>query len=432
MNFIGILGYSVVIPILIYIVTDFGGNGFIYGLLGATYPFFQFIGAPLLGRLSDSIGRKKVLILSQMGTFLSWCLFLLAFVLPQTVLWTHESELTGNYTMTLPLVVIFIARMFDGFTGGNISVANAYMSDISTEETRSTNFGKMGSSTSLGFVVGPAFAGLLASTVLGEILPLIIAAAISLIAIFIINYRLRESNPRVVDTEGISFKNFRRFFQVEHKDCYEEGDDQCDPPDKPSWRSILKIKGIPLLFGIYFLTFMAFSLFYAGLPIYASTILNWSSAELGLFLAYFSLLMVIVQGPVLRWFSIRTSSSSLVIGGALLLCISFLLMFRQHPIVLYGAATLMAFGNGLMWASFLAILSSVGSSENQGAIQGYGSSMGSIASMVGLVLGGLLYESITNGVFIIGSVLFLFIALLLVLSRWRSSHATKPEAKATN
>ncbi|MFK7756552.1 MAG: MFS transporter [Flavobacteriales bacterium] len=429
-NFIGILGYSVVIPILIFIVTDFGGNGFIYGLLGAAYPFFQFIGAPILGKMSDRIGRKKVLIISQLGTFLAWCLFLIAFILPNTIIWQQDTEITGSYMMTLPLICIFIARMFDGFTGGNISVANAYMSDISTDENRSKNFGKMGSSTSLGFVIGPAFAGILASTALGETLPLIIAAVISLIAIFVINFRLKESNPCVVETGGISFKNFRRFFQVEHKDCYTEGSESVEEESTLGWRSVLKIEGIPLLYTVYFLNFMAFSLFYAGLPIYVSTILGWSSADLGLFLAYFSFIMVIVQGPVLSWFTTKTSSFNLVILGAALLGIGFVLLYRQDPFILYMAATLMALGNGLMWASFLSVLSSTGSPTKQGAIQGYGSSMGSIASMTGLILGGLLFESIANSVFLIGSGLFGLIVLLMLLSKRKQSQTILTTGKS--
>ncbi len=418
-NFIGILGYSVVIPILIFIVTDFGGNGFIYGLLGATYPFFQFIGAPILGRLSDRIGRKKVLIISQLGTFLAWVLFLIAFTLPITELWSQDSDFTGSYVMTLPLICIFIARMFDGFTGGNISVANAYMSDISTDENRSKNFGKMGASTSLGFVIGPAFAGLLASTAMGEVLPLIIATFISLVAIFVINYRLKESNPRTVDTGGISFKNFRRFFQVEHKDCYTEGTENEQEETKSGWREILSISGIPLLYLIYFLTFLAFSLFYAGLPIYANTHLNWTSGDLGIFLAYFSLIMVIAQRPVLNWLSSKTSSINLVLLGSVFLSLGFLLLYKEDVIILYSAATLMAFGNGIMWASFMALLSSTGSQSKQGAIQGYGSSMGSVASMLGLIIGGILFESISTLVFLIGGGLFMIIVILLIVHTFK-------------
>ncbi|MDT0606138.1 MFS transporter [Croceitalea rosinachiae] len=419
-NFIGILGYSVVMPILIFIVTDFGGNGFIYGILGATYPFFQFIGAPILGRLSDKIGRKKVLILSQSGTFLAWVLFLLAFVLPETELWRQHTELAGSYIMTLPLIVIFLARIFDGFTGGNISVANAYMSDISTDKDRNQNFGKMGASTSLGFVIGPAFAGLLASTMLGEVLPLLIATVISLIAIFVIGFRLEESVPCIVDTGNVSLKNVRRFFQVEHKDCFTEGSETLKSENKKGLKQVLKIEGVPILYGIYFLTFFGFSLFYAGLPIYASSALNWSAIDLGIFLAYSSLIMFLVQGPLLNRLSKIFSSQSLVLIGSLLLMLSFFLMSKQQVALLYVAITFMSLGNGLMWPSFLALLSRTGTSSTQGAIQGYGTSMGSIASMFGLVIGGLLFEKIATSVFIIGSFIFLLIALLLALKLLRN------------
>ncbi|GAA3515587.1 MFS transporter [Aquimarina addita] len=416
-NFIGILGYSIVVPILIFIVTDFGGNGFIYGILGAMYPFFQFIGAPILGRLSDRLGRKKVLIISQAGTFLAWMLFLLAFMLPKTVLWSQSIEATGNYVMTLPLLIIFVARICDGFTGGNISVANAYMSDISTDKDRNGNFGKMGASTSLGFVLGPAVAGILASTIFGEILPLILAAIISLIAIFVISYRLKESVPCVVNTEGISFKNFRRFFQVEHKDCFAEGELNSNSRSKIGWKSILKISGIPLLYTIYFLTFFSFSLFYAGLPIYANTLLKWSATELGLFLAYSSLIMVVVQGPVLSRLSKKVSNYTLVLAGSFLLGVSFLLLSRENSVLLYVANTLLSVGNGIMWPSFLSILSSTGSRASQGTIQGYGTSMGSIASMLGLITGGFLFESIATFVFLIGGFVFFIITVLMLIHR---------------
>ncbi len=419
-NFIGILGYSLVIPILIFIVTDFGGNGFIYGILGATYPFFQFNGAPILGRLSDKIGRRKVLIISQVGTFLAWLLFLLAFILPETKLWEQNAEFTGTYMMTLPLLVIFIARMLDGFTGGNVSVANAYMSDISTDEDRNKNFGKMGASTSLGFVIGPAFAGLLASTILGEVLPLILAAIISLIAIFVIKFRLKESVPCVVDTGKLSIKNIRRFFQVEHKDCFTEGSETHETETQKGWIQIVRIKGVLLLYSIYFLTFFSFSLFYAGLPIYANTILEWSAIDLGIFLAYSSLIMVIVQGPVLNRLSNILSSHTLVLLGSLLLACSFFLLSLESLILLYVANTLLSIGNGLMWPSFLSLLSSTGTKRTQGAIQGYGTSMGSIASMLGLVLGGILFENITTFVFIIGGCVFCIITVLMLIHRFRN------------
>lgn len=420
-NFIGILGYSLVIPILIFIVVDFGGNGFIYGILGATYPFFQFIGAPILGRLSDKIGRKKILMVSQAGTFIAWLLFLVAFIMPITEIWQQDTILTGSYAMTVPLAIIFLARMLDGFTGGNISVANAYLSDISTDEDRSQNFGRMGASTSMGFVIGPALAGLLASTIMGETLPLILAALVSLIAIFVISFRLKESIPCVVDTAGVSIRNIRRFFQVEHKDCFTEGSEEIQLESNNGWRAVLDIKGIPLLYSIYFLTFFSFSLFYAGLPLYAKNTLNWSAVELGIFLAYSSFIMIMVQGPLLARLSKRFSSSSLVLIGATFLVLSFILLSRENLIILYVANTLLSLGNGLMWPSFLSLLSSTGSKKTQGAIQGYGTSMGSFASMLGLVIGGILFEKITTLIFVLAGVLFMIVIILMTIDNYRKS-----------
>ena len=159
-NFIGTLGFSIVLPFLVFLVKDFGGNAIIYGMLGATYSAFQLIGAPLLGKWSDVYGRKKVLLLSNAGTLVGWILFFIALLLPDQK-FGLDTLLFGTFTMSLPLLVLFLARAIDGITGGNISVANAYLADISSEKSRSGNFGKMAMSSNLGFILGPAIAGIL-------------------------------------------------------------------------------------------------------------------------------------------------------------------------------------------------------------------------------------------------------------------------------
>ena len=131
-NFIGTLGFSIVLPFLVFLVTRWGGNALVYGLLGATYSAFQLFGAPVLGRWSDTRGRRNVLLLSQIGTLLSWAIFLAAFFLPIAPLASIDSTALGSFTLTLPLLVLFLARALDGLTGGNISVANAYLADITT------------------------------------------------------------------------------------------------------------------------------------------------------------------------------------------------------------------------------------------------------------------------------------------------------------
>jgi len=138
-NFVGTLGFSIVLPFLIFLVTRFGGNAVIYGIMGATYSAFQLIGAPILGRWSDIYGRRKILLLSQLGTLVSWFIFLAALYLPLDELLKVDSKLLGAFTLTLPLVILFFARALDGITGGNVSVANAYLADVTEEDERNEN-----------------------------------------------------------------------------------------------------------------------------------------------------------------------------------------------------------------------------------------------------------------------------------------------------
>ncbi|HEY9486671.1 MAG TPA: MFS transporter, partial [Nitrososphaeraceae archaeon] len=182
-NFIGTLGFSIVLPFLVFLVIDFGGNAIIYGILAAMYPAFQLLGAPILGRWSDIYGRKKVLLISHGGTLLGWIFFLFALFLPVENLFNISSPFLGTFVITLPLLILFFARSIDGITGGNISVANAYLADISSDENRSKNFGKMAISSNLGFIVGPALAGILGATIYREILPVMAALILSLITL---------------------------------------------------------------------------------------------------------------------------------------------------------------------------------------------------------------------------------------------------------
>jgi MFS family permease len=138
-NFVGTLGFSIVLPFLVFLVTKFGGNAIVYGLLAATYPAFQLIGAPVLGRWSDIFGRKKVLLLSNVGTSVGWILFLFALSLPSEKSFSIDIYFLGTFVINIPLLVLFLARAIDGITGGNISIANAYLADLSSDRTRSKN-----------------------------------------------------------------------------------------------------------------------------------------------------------------------------------------------------------------------------------------------------------------------------------------------------
>lgn len=396
-NFIGTLGFSIVLPFLLFLVTKWGGNALVYGIMGATYSFFQLIGAPILGRWSDSIGRKKVLLLSQAGTLVSWLIFILAFVVPQTTLLQVDSELFGSFTLTLPLIILFIARGTDGLTGGNVSVAAAYLADITEEENRSENFGKMAVSANLGFIFGPALAGILGATAMGELLPVLAALIISAAAVILIMFRLPESQACVVencaDTEGV-----RKVFGQEHKECYE-----MQGENKYSFVDVLRIKRIPLLLSLYFLVMLAFNFFYISFPVYALQQLKWSIASMGTFFTFMSVLMVIVQGPVLKRASRKWSDSSLITFGSLILAGGFTFYISSSNILIYFGTALLAVGNGLMWSSLMSVLSKAAGERMQGAVQGYASSIGAVASIMGLVLGGLLFEIMQRWIFLLAA-----------------------------
>src|ERR1044072_9014809 len=104
-NFIGTLGFSIVLPFLVFLVMKFGGNSIVYGLLAATYPAFQLIGAPILGRWSDIYGRKKILLLSNAGTAIGWILFLFALILPFREPFIINPIYLGPIVIVVPLLL---------------------------------------------------------------------------------------------------------------------------------------------------------------------------------------------------------------------------------------------------------------------------------------------------------------------------------------
>lgn len=405
-NFVGALGFSIVLPFLVFLVTRLGGNAVIYGVMGATYSFFQLIGAPVLGRWSDRVGRKRILLLSQLGTLASWGIFLVALMIPVSTLARVDSAVLGSFTLTVPLVVLFLARAIDGLTGGNVSVANAYLADITTDAERSTNFGRMAVSSNLGFILGPALAGVLGAIAAGEWLPVLAAFFISVIATLIILFALRDPEPCVL-TADPGPPSVRDVLGADQKECY-----RLAAP-RLSTREILGLPSVGLLLALQFLVFLAFNLYYIAFPVYAATGLGWTLAELGIYFAVMGLLMAAVEGPLLRRVSRRFGDRSLVIVGSALLAASFVHFTSGDAAVIYAGTALVAVGNGLMWPSLLAALSKTTDRRTQGAVQGFASSATAVASIVGLLAGGVLYAALGSHVFLLSAA---FTAVVLVLA----------------
>jgi MFS family permease len=405
-NFVGTLGFSIVLPFLIFLVTRFGGNAVIYGVMGATYSIFQLIGAPILGRWSDLYGRKKILLLSQLGTLLSWIIFLTALYLPQTNILSIDSKILGQFSLTLPLLFLFFARSFDGLTGGNVSVANAYLADITPENKRNQNFGKLAISTNLGFIIGPALAGLLGTTHLGETLPVLAAVLISLVASFIIGFILPESKKCVIKKNPEQV-NVRKVFGQEHMDCI-----QLEYQQNLSLKDALKQPFIPLILVLYFLIFLGFNFFYIAFPVHAVKKLAWQLSDTGLYFAFLGIFMALVQGPLLVAASKIFKESYLIIIGSLMLAVGFVFYISPSMWMIYAGAVFIALGNGLMWPSVMSLLSQKTAEKYQGLIQGFASSMGSIASVIGLLAGGVLYAQMAEKIFLVSAAILFAVFLL--------------------
>ena len=394
-NFIGTMGFTIVIPFLVFLVTRYGGNALIYGLVAATYPAFQFIAAPALGRWSDQYGRKRILLLSQIGTLLSWLVFGLALFLPVVELLRVDSPRLGSFTITLPLLVIGAARALDGLTGGNISVANAYVADVSSPSERHRNFGRMGVAANLGMIFGPALAGVLGFTVYGEALPVLAAAVIALVGVFVILFGLPESK-RFRGLPDCPREERGRVLGAEPRDCVVAAKAQ-----QVSIRDVLRQPNVAFMMALYFAILLSYNFYYIAFPVHASRNLEWDVTRIGLFFAVLSTMIVIVEGPVLARLSRHFAEPTLILVGLPLLGTNFILMSSPRIELLYAGAALFALGNGLMWPSVVSMVSKVAPDRFQGAVQGVAGSAGSLASIVGLILGGVTFSAIGVGTFLI-------------------------------
>jgi MFS transporter, DHA1 family, tetracycline resistance protein len=160
------------------------------------------------------------------------------------------------------------------------------------------------------------------------------------------------------------------------------------------------------------LIFLGFNIYYAAFPTHAAKDLRWSVTQLGIFYAVLGGIMALVQGPVLSFALKRFSEEKLAVIGSIVLGTNFILFISNNIVLISNALILFAVGNGLMWPSFMSILSRRAGTKLQGAVQGIAGSFGGLASIVGLIMGGFLYSSIGGTTFLIsGGIIFVVFIL---------------------
>lgn len=285
--FVDLLGFGLILPLLPYYAETFGATPLIIGFLVASYAAASLIGAPVMGRLSDRYGRRLILLLSVAGTFIGY--LLLGFAQP---IGTFFADAFGSQEVnTFIIAVLFLSRMTDGLTGGNITVAQAYISDVTDESNRSRGFGVIGSAFGLGFIIGPAAGGFISQW--GYNIPAFAAAGLAFLNLISIFFFLPESLTR---ERRDAIQNQKRPAITLNA--------LIDALNRP--------KVGPLLCVRFFLM-MAFSMFQTVFALFAQHKLNLSSQSTGFFLTYVGLYSVLIQGVGIGMLTKRFKDGRLIV-----------------------------------------------------------------------------------------------------------------------
>ena len=339
--FLDLVGFGIVIPVLPLYAERFGASPLTIGLLLGSYSAMQCLCAPLLGRLSDRVGRRPVLLLSVIGTALGFLLMGLAHAL-----W-----------------LLFVARLIDGATGGNISTAQAYIADITPPERRSHGMGLIGAAFGLGFIFGPAIGGVLSHVSLAA--PFLFAAALAGINALAIYVLLPES------------------LSPEHR---------ARPHHRASIAEVFRqstATSLRAVLATYFLVTVAFSLLTATYPLFTERRFGYSAAENGYLFAGQGLLSAIVQGGLLGLLLKRFGEKTLVMAGAVALTVGMMVLpLSGTTMALLLTTAGLAVGHGLVAAPLNGLASKSVASEAQGRVLGVMQAAASFARIVGPVLGG--------------------------------------------
>jgi DHA1 family tetracycline resistance protein-like MFS transporter len=345
--FIDITGFGIIIPLLPFYASEFQAGPTSLGVLIASFAIMQFFFSPLLGKASDKMGRKPILLISLLISFISFTIFSFA----------------NSYLMLL------FSRIIAGIATER-AVAQAYIADVTDHKTRTKEMGKIGAALGAGFIIGPAMGGILSTY--GFSIPGYAAMILTLINIvFVISFlpepqRIKERTIESISKSSGYLRGLR------------------DSLRKP-------LLG-PTLLILFFVT-LAFSTIPVIVPLLSIDFFNFNSLELSYVFIYIGLIQIVMQGFLINPLSKRFGEEKLIALGPVLMATGTLLMpiFQNVPIFFLANAVLAA-GFGIINTSIPAFLSKRISLDEQGSILGIAGSVASIANIPGPLIIGLIYD----------------------------------------
>lgn len=380
-------------PVLPFVVQDYGAPKWVYGLLLTFYSAFQFLGAPYLGAMSDGIGRKPVLIISQAGTLLSWIVFSFALLVPNV-------PLLG---FALPLWIIGLSRILDGITGGNTSVTNAYVSDITTRDQKSYIFGYLGGIAGLGMIIGPGIGGATAASSWGYLGTLIAASIISIITLITLFLWLKESHPTEKRTAEKRKSMMHSFFVL---------------------RRIKAVNPSPFIKTIFIMKFMfstMMAFYIATIALFMIDLFKFDSKELGLFMLGVGVFLSFNQAFLSKRFIKKFGEfNTLFIGLALSVIGLFSITLTDNLYVYFACYYSLNLGMSLCFPTFNALIAIHANPQKLGEIMGISESISSLAMAAFPVIAAALYGMFGYPIYY-GISLLPIIAFVLGMVWWKKN-----------